>query len=84
MVVEEAPESGGWGSEIVATVVREAFADLKAPPFRITAPNVPVPYAKDLEMRYLPGPDEVARQLGAYLDSGRVPSPWWLAEGIGA
>jgi len=84
VVVEEAPESGGWGSEIVATVVREAFADLKSPPFRITTPNAPVPYAKDLEMRYLPGPDEVARQLGAYLDSGRVPSPWWLAEGIGA
>lgn len=83
VVVEEAPESGGWGSEIVATVVREAFGDLQAPPFRITTPNVPVPYAKDLETRYLPGPDEVARQIGEYLGSGRVPTPWWHEEGVG-
>lgn len=82
VVVEEAPESGGWGSEIVATVVRDAFADLKAAPFRITTPNVPVPYAKDLESRYLPGPDEVARQVSEYLEFGRVPTPWWHREGV--
>ncbi len=82
IVVEEAPESGGWGSEIVAAVVREAFRELKAPPFRITAPNVPVPYAKELESRYLVGPEEVARQIGAFLESGEVPVPWWEAEGV--
>jgi pyruvate dehydrogenase E1 component beta subunit len=82
VVVEEAPESGGWGSEIVATVVRDAFGDLTAAPFRITAPNVPVPYSKDLEARYLPGADEVARQVGSYLKTGRVPAPWWREEGI--
>jgi pyruvate dehydrogenase E1 component beta subunit len=82
VVVEEAPESGGWGSEIVAAVVREAFTELTAPPFRITTPNVPVPYAKDLEARFLPGPDEVGRQISTYLETGRVPSPWWIEEGI--
>lgn len=82
IVVEEAPESGGWGSEIVASVVREAFADLQAPPFRITTPNVPVPYSKELEARYLPGPDEVGRQIGAFLQTRQVPSPWWQEEGI--
>lgn len=82
VVVEEAPESGGWGSEIVAAVVREAFTELTAPPFRITTPNVPVPYAKDLEARFLPGPDEVGRQISTYLETGLVPSPWWIEEGI--
>ncbi|MGA0209950.1 MAG: alpha-ketoacid dehydrogenase subunit beta [Candidatus Nanopelagicales bacterium] len=82
VVVEEAPESGGWGSEIVAAVVREAFTELTAPPFRITTPNVPVPYAKDLEARFLPGPDEVGRQITIYLETGLVPSPWWIEEGI--
>lgn len=82
IVVEEAPESGGWGSEIVASVVRAAFSDLKAAPFRITAPNVPVPYAKDLEARYLPGSDEIGRQIGSFLATGQVPEPWWTKEGL--
>ena len=82
VVVEEAPESGGWGSEIVATVVRHAFDALTAAPFRITAPNVPVPYAKDLEARYIPTADDVARQLDRYLASGQIPAPWWVEEGI--
>lgn len=82
VVVEEAPESGGWGSEIVATVVRHAFDNLTAAPFRITAPNVPVPYAKDLEARYIPTAQDVARQLDRYLASGQIPAPWWVEEGI--
>lgn len=82
IVVEEAPESGGWGSEIVASIVRDNFSDLTAAPFRITAPNVPVPYAKDLEARYLPGVDDVARQVSSYLKTGQVPNPWWREEGI--
>jgi len=82
IVVEESPLSGGWGHEIVSTVVTEAFARLEAPPFRITAPDVPVPYAKDLEARYLPTVEEVGHQLAAYLDSGTVPVPWWVREGV--
>lgn len=82
VVIEEAPESGGWGSEIVAAVVKHAFADLAAAPFRITAPDVPVPYTKDLEARYLPGVEEVTLQLNAYLETGVVPAPWWIREGV--
>jgi pyruvate dehydrogenase E1 component beta subunit len=62
--------------------VRDAFAELQAPPFRITTPNVPVPYSKELEARFLLGSDEVGRQIGAFLQSGQVPSPWWQEEGI--
>ena len=82
VVVEESPYSGGWGSEIVATVTSKAFSDLVAPPFRITAPDVPVPYPKELEARYLPTSGEVTYQLTTYLESGTVPSPWWVREGI--
>lgn len=82
VVIEESPESGGWGSEIVSTVVRHAFSNLSAAPFRITAPNVPVPYAKDLEARYLPTAEDVVRQLDGYLSSGQIPAPWWVQEGI--
>jgi acetoin:2,6-dichlorophenolindophenol oxidoreductase subunit beta len=82
VVVEEAPESGGWGSEIVAAVTRELFPSLSAAPFRITTPNVPVPYSRALESRYLPQPDEIARQLTQYQSTGTVPAPWWVLEGL--
>lgn len=82
IVVEDSPASGGWGGEVVATVTSAAFSDLAAAPFRITAPDVPVPYAKDLEARYLPGTEEISRQLGIYLDTDSVPDPWWVREGI--
>lgn len=82
VVVEEAPESGGWGSEIVATVVKSVFGSLKSAPFRITSPDVPVPYTKELEARHLPTVDDVTYQLTAYLETGEVPSPWWIREGV--
>jgi len=82
IVVEESPESGGWGHEIVSTVVSKAFGQLAAPPFRITSPNVPVPYAKELEARYLASVDEVAHQLREYLANGEVPQPWWVRESV--
>jgi pyruvate/2-oxoglutarate/acetoin dehydrogenase E1 component len=82
IVVEESPASGGWGSEIVAAVTGRAFGSLRSAPFRITAPDVPVPYAKDLEARYLPSSDEIATQVTEYLSTGSVPEPWWIREGI--
>ena len=82
VVVEEAPESGGWGHEIVSATVSRSFGRLQAPPFRITAPNVPVPYNKELEAMYLPQADEVARQLSDYLKTDEVPDPWWVREGV--
>lgn len=82
VVVEDSPASGGWGSEIVATVVRDGFDTLRAAPFRICAPDVPVPYGKELERRYAPTDDEVTRQLRDYLTDGQVPQPWWRREGV--
>lgn len=82
VVVEEAPESGGWGSEIVAAVTRELFSSLSAAPFRITTPNIPVPYNKQLESRYFPNSAEIAKQLLEYQSSGVAPSAWWVREGL--
>lgn len=81
VVVEEAPASGGWGSEILASTTSKVFGSLKAPPFRITSPDVPVPYTPALEARYLPTRELVAEQLSSYLATGEVPAPWWETEG---
>lgn len=82
VVVEEAPQSGGWGNEIVSAVATNAFSALNAPPFRITTPDVPVPYSPDLEMRFLPTREYVSAQLESFLKTSRVPEPWWLKEGL--
>jgi pyruvate/2-oxoglutarate/acetoin dehydrogenase E1 component len=82
VVVEEAHHSGGWGSEIVATVVSEQFKNLKGAPFRITTPDVPVPFNGALESRFVPTADEVSRQIQEAIRTGTAPKPWWVHEGV--
>ena len=48
VTVEENPLTGGWGGEIVSFLTGEVFSDLKTPPLRITCPDVPVPFGKEL------------------------------------
>jgi len=55
---------GGWKSfgvsaEIEAVVVEEAFRELKAPPIRVTLPDVPAPAARSLEKAYYPTKENV-------------------------
>jgi len=82
VVVEEAPLSGGWGSEIVATATSALFGELKAAPFRITAPDIPVPYSGPLETRYIPTKEDVARQIKEVMTTGKTPKTWWEMEGL--
>lgn len=80
VVVEESPWSGGWGADIVAAVTEELFGELRAPTVRVTTPDVPVPFAAELEARYLPASDEVTRQVDGLLATGRSIGPWWSRE----
>jgi len=81
VTVEENPLTGGWGGEITALVTGEIFGDLKAPPIRITCPDVHVPFGRELEQRYLPGPEYIATQVGTLLETGRRPPHWWEEAG---
>jgi pyruvate dehydrogenase E1 component subunit beta len=60
VIVEEGWRIAGFGAEIADRVQRECFDDLDAPVIRVTAEDVPMPYAKTLEKAYLPQPDKVA------------------------
>jgi acetoin:2,6-dichlorophenolindophenol oxidoreductase subunit beta len=82
VVFEESPRSGGWGSEICAAVTAELFHELEAAPFRITCPDVPVPYPQHLERLYVPRADVVRGLVGEYVTSGAPPSPWWERSGV--
>lgn len=84
VIVEEGPYSGGWGTEIAARVGSELFGELAAPVTRVTSPDVPVPYAKGLESRYLPSTEYVAEQVTELIRTGRTPRPWWAREGATA
>ncbi len=53
VVVHEAPMTGGFGGEIVARIVEEAFDFLEAPVVRVTGYDTPYPPAT-LEEHYLP------------------------------
>jgi pyruvate/2-oxoglutarate/acetoin dehydrogenase E1 component len=68
IVTHEAYERCGVGAEIVTQVVAAAFDALDAPPVRLCAANVPVPYSGALEAAALPQVDDIvaaARRLTA-------------------
>jgi pyruvate dehydrogenase E1 component beta subunit len=58
VVVHEAPLTGGFGAEVMATLLEEAFYDLDAPVARVTSYDLPYP-AASLEDWYLPSLDRV-------------------------
>ena len=58
VVVQEAPETAGFASEIVATIVDEAFYSLEAPVARVSSWDVPYPVGL-LEDHYVPNVDRV-------------------------
>ena len=61
LVVEEAPQLGGFAGEIVANVQQEAFDYLDAPVGRIAGEEVPISYSHPLEQISIPDPERVAR-----------------------
>ncbi|HEX2031295.1 MAG TPA: alpha-ketoacid dehydrogenase subunit beta [Actinomycetota bacterium] len=58
VVVHEAPMTVGFGAEVVARVVEEAFEYLEAPVLRVTGYDLPYPPAT-VEEHYLPSVDRV-------------------------
>lgn len=65
VTVEDAWPVCSIGSEICATVARQAFAALKSAPVAVTAADVPLPYAANLETLALPDDGKVAAAVRA-------------------
>ena len=59
VVVEEDNLTGGWAAEISAIVADEAFDWLDAPIKRVSAPDVPPPFAPVLEREYVPNEQKI-------------------------
>lgn len=67
VVVQEAPLTAGFASEVVATIQEEAFYSLRAAIRRVAAPDVPYP-VQMLEDAYLPGSERVLQAVLATLE----------------
>ena len=61
LIAQEAHASGGFGSEIAATVAEEAIGYLDAPIRRIGAPFTPVPFSPVLEDSYIPNERQIVK-----------------------
>ena len=67
VVVHEAPMTAGFGAEVVARVVEEAFDHLEAPVLRVTGYDTPYPPAK-VEEHYLPSVERILLAVQRTLD----------------
>jgi 2-oxoisovalerate dehydrogenase E1 component len=65
LIVHEDTLTAGFGAEIAAVVVQEAFVHLEAPVERLATPDVPIPYDKDSMSALLPSVDAIVARLEA-------------------
>jgi len=63
-ILHEAPLTGGFGAELVATIQQECFYSLEVPIIRITSPDTPYPLG-GVEDLYIPDVDRVVAELAA-------------------
>jgi pyruvate dehydrogenase E1 component beta subunit len=71
VVLEDDWLSYGVGAEIAATIQEGAFDYLDAPVRRVAAAEIPLPYAKPLELAALPSASDLAKVIGEILDQTR-------------
>lgn len=60
VVVDEGWKSGSLAAEVVARIMEEAFYELDAPVARVCSAEVPVPYARHMELAALPQAEGIA------------------------
>jgi pyruvate dehydrogenase E1 component beta subunit len=67
VVVEEDNLTGGWAADLVAIAAEEAFFWLDAPIKRVSAPDVPPPFAPVMEQFYVPSVERVVEAVRSTL-----------------
>ena len=63
VTVEESWLTGGWGGEVAARIMEQAFDTLDAPVLRVGTADVPMPYNKRLEKAAVPDVDRVVARV---------------------
>lgn len=70
LIVEEAEAIVGVGAEVMAILNEQCFFSLDAPPRRLSAAHVPIPYNYHLEKAALPSPEKIVETVLAMLGKG--------------
>lgn len=68
IVVHEARRNAGFGGEVVSQMTEELFFEMEAPPLRIGALDVPVPFAAPLEKQYMPTKESITQDIINWLE----------------
>ena len=71
VVVQECGEVQGLGDRIVSLACREAFEALKCPPRLVAAPNLPIPFAPELEAEHRPNEQRIAAVVNEVMRESR-------------
>jgi pyruvate dehydrogenase E1 component beta subunit len=69
VIIEEDWLSYGVGAEVAATIQEGAFDYLDAPVRRVAAAEVPLPYAKPLELAALPNANHLIEAINETLEA---------------
>lgn len=67
IVLHEGRRTHGFGAELVAQLTEELFFSLEAPPLRIAALDLPVPFAPELENAYRPTPEKIIARIADWI-----------------
>ena len=70
VVVNEAPNIGGLGAELSATIAEECFSELVAPVARIGALDTPIPFSRELELEVMPNESHVLSAVRRLMKAG--------------
>jgi len=63
VIMEEAPITGSFASEVSAIAAEEAFNHLRAPVKRVCAPDTPVPFSPPMEEFWLPDEGDLIKAV---------------------
>lgn len=70
VVVDEGWRSGSLAAEVSARIMEKAFYELDAPVARVCSAEVPMPYARHLELAALPSPEAVVQAVEGLVRHG--------------
>jgi len=63
LVVQESGGVAGLGDHFISLAVRECFRELKCAPVLVASPDTPVPFARELEVAFLPDAGVIGRAM---------------------
>jgi pyruvate/2-oxoglutarate/acetoin dehydrogenase E1 component len=72
IVADESRDRCSAASHIAAIAAEKAFASLRAPPMRVTVPNVAIPYAPGAEKNVLPNAAKIVAAALAVVGAGAL------------